>query len=94
MVYKKGLNWFILALCCRYNHDKTGVINDPLGQPTVPAGSDSRLILKFWDGRTEGRTLCVNIVITTSRNYGRPRGSIFTADMSSFLSVWRSVRCA
>ena len=24
----------------------------PLGQPTVPAGSDCRLILKFWDGRT------------------------------------------
>ena len=28
---------------------KTGIINDPLGQPTVPAGSDCRLILKFWD---------------------------------------------
>ena len=44
--------------------DKTGVINDPLGQPTVPAGSDCRLILKFWDGRT----LCVKIVITTGRS--------------------------
>ena len=32
---------------------KTGVINDPLGQPTVPACSDCRLILKFWDGRTD-----------------------------------------
>ena len=31
---------------------KTGVINDPLGQPTVPACSDWRLILKFWDVRT------------------------------------------
>ena len=38
-----------------YNIHKTGVINDPLGQPTVPAGSDCRLILKFWNGRTEGR---------------------------------------
>ena len=53
--------------------DKTGVINDPLGQPTVPTGSDCRLILKFWDGRT----LCVKIVITTGRDCGRPRGSIF-----------------
>ena len=35
---------------------KIGVINDPLGQPTFPAGSDCRLILKFWDGRTDGRT--------------------------------------
>ena len=34
------------------SHNKTGVINDPLGQPTVPAGSNCRLILKFWDGRT------------------------------------------
>ena len=56
---------------------KTGVINDPLGQPTVPAGSDCRLISKFWDGRTDGRTLCVKLVITTSRDCGRPRGSIF-----------------
>ena len=38
-----------------------GVINDRLGQPTVPAGSECRLNLKFWDGRT----LCVKIVITT-----------------------------
>ena len=33
--------------------NKTGVINDPLGQPTVPAGSDCSLILMFWDGRTD-----------------------------------------
>ena len=36
---------------------KTGVINDPLGQGTVPAGSDFRLIFKFWDGRTD---MCKN----------------------------------
>ena len=55
---------------------KTGVINDPLGQPTVPAGSDCRLILKFWEVRirTDGRTLCVKIVITTGQDYGWPRG--------------------
>ena len=47
----------------------TGVINDPLGQPTAPAGSDCRLILKFWDGRTDGRTLCVKIVITTGPDF-------------------------
>ena len=29
--------------------NKTGDINDPLGQRTVPAGNDCRLILKFWD---------------------------------------------
>ena len=34
---------------------KTGVINDPLDQPTDPAGSDCRLILKCWDGRTDRR---------------------------------------
>ena len=44
------------------NTYKAGVINDPLGQPTVPAGNDCRLILKFCDGRTD--TLCEN-----SENY-------------------------
>ena len=46
----------------RHNIRKTGGINNPLGQPTAPAaaGSDCRLILKFWDGRTDRRmdTLC------------------------------------
>ena len=28
-------------------------MNDPLGQPTVPAGSDCRSMLKFWEGRTD-----------------------------------------
>ena len=52
---------------------KTGVIIDPLGQSTVLAGSDCRLILKFWDERTYGRTdtLCEN----SDHYYGRPRGS-------------------
>ena len=31
----------------KLNMYKTEVINDPLGQPTVLAGSDCRLILKF-----------------------------------------------
>ena len=50
------------------NKYKTGVINDPLGQPTVPA---CRLIFEVL-----GRTLCVKIVIITGRDCGRPRGSI------------------
>ena len=66
--------------------DKTGVINDPLGQPTVPAGSDFRSTLKFCDGRTEeqagvcmdGRTAPVKIVINTGRDCGRPRGSKYS----------------
>ena len=37
------------------NEYKTGVINDPLGQPTVPVGNDFRLILKKLR-RTDGRT--------------------------------------
>ena len=31
------------------SYDKTGVVNDPLGQPTVPIGSDFCMILRFWD---------------------------------------------
>ena len=42
--------------------DRTGVINDPLGHPLVPAGSDFHLIFKFWDGRTT----CVKMMTTTS----------------------------
>ena len=60
-----------------YIRNKTGVINDLLGQPTIPAGSDCRLILKFCDGRTD--TLCEN-----SDHYrpGLPRGSINNTEMS------------
>ena len=39
-----------------YNYNKTGVINDPLGQPTVLAGSDCHLISNFWDRRMYVRT--------------------------------------
>ena len=46
----------LILLLSEIKIHKTGVINDPLGQPTVPAGSDCRLILKFWDVRTDGRT--------------------------------------
>ena len=57
---------------------KTGVINDPLGQPTIPAGSDCRWIWSFVpDGQPDGRTTCVKIVITTGRDCGRSRGSIY-----------------
>ena len=54
--------------------NKTGVINDPLGQPKVPAGSDILFDIAVL-GRTYGQTTCVNIVITTGLDCGRPRGS-------------------
>ena len=40
------------------------------------AGRKCCLILKFWNGRTEGQNLWVKIVITSGRNCGRPRGSV------------------
>ena len=43
---------------CKYKGNKTGVINDPLGQPTDRGGSACRLILKFWNGWTDN--LCEN----------------------------------
>ena len=64
--------------------DKTGVINDLLGLPTVPAGSDCRSILKFWDERTDGRTLCMKIVIATGQDCGQPRGSIILVEKFSY----------
>ena len=39
------------------------------GQPTAPTGSDCRLILKFWDGRTD-ISLHVKLVITIGRDCG------------------------
>ena len=54
---------------------KTGVINDPLGQPTNPAGSDCHLNLKFWDEWTNN--LCEN-----SDHYGPGLRS------ASWISYW------
>ena len=51
--------------------DKTGVINDSLGQHSVQVGSDFHLILKFCDVSTYDDNLCENIITT-----GRPRGSM------------------
>ena len=52
------------------------------------AGSDCRLILKFWDERT----LCVKIVITTGRDCGRPASWIKKINQSkegrSFPCTW------
>ena len=67
--------------------------NDPLGQPTNPAGSDCWFILKFWDGLTDGqtdvRTICVKIVIITDRNCGRrPCGSTIPISFSSSFSLF------
>ena len=58
----------------KHNNNKTGVINDPLGQPTVSAGSDCRLILKFWDvqTRTYGRTDGLTDSLCESSDYYRP----------------------
>ena len=42
--------------CLRTNYYKTGVINDPLGQPTVPVGSDCFGADVRTDGRTYGQT--------------------------------------
>ena len=66
---------------CGINDNKTGVINDPPGQPTVPAGSDCRLILKFWDGRTDGQILCDHYFLCS--DCGRHRGSITGCDYGS-----------
>ena len=58
--------------------NKTGVINDPLGQPqTRPAV----IVAWFWSFRTDGRTFCVKIVFTTGRDCGRPRGSTSLANL-------------
>ena len=47
--------WFSESLS---KSDKTRqVMNDPLGQPTAPAGSDCRMNLKFWDVRTDGHSV-------------------------------------
>ena len=54
--------------------NKTGVINDPLGRQWLSLDCE---VLGRTDGRTDRRTLCVRIVITTGRDCGRPRGSIY-----------------
>ena len=64
--------WLCCGLVKRIN--KTEVINDPLSQPTVPTGSDFDFDFEVFV--TDGRTLCVKIVITTGHDCGRPRGSI------------------
>ena len=38
--YEKLLSLSVSVIVVQDNINKTGVINDPLGQPTVPAGSD------------------------------------------------------
>ena len=74
---------FLRSKSWKYKRNKTGVINDPLGQPTVPAGSDCRLILKLWDGRTYGLTdtLCEN-----SDHY-RPGTVVGLVNQKTFLFI-------
>ena len=59
---------------------ETGVIHDPLGQPTVTADSDFRFILQFWElGRTD-------IMWKYSDQY-RPSGS-----RKQKITLWKSSR--
>ena len=63
-----------LNLCIDLINDKTGVINDPLGKPTVPAVKICFVLVDF-ENWMDVRTTCLNIVITTGRDCGQPRGS-------------------
>ena len=73
MKFKNILEDFFSQLFCwcATKMHKTGVINDPLCQPTIPTGSDSFLLLKSKDVQT-----FVEIVITTGHGGGWSRGSI------------------
>ena len=54
-----------------------------------PAGKeDMGFLVNFekW-GQTDGRTTCVNIVITTNRNYSQPVIKIL--DLNFFFRKWR-----
>ena len=75
---------------------KREVINDPLGQPTVPGSEDQFCFGRFWKvkrtyRRTYGRTEWVNIVITTGQDCGRPRGSKEGIDSFPSLRSGRTV---
>ena len=52
------MNTFPFDLSYLKKKYKTGVMNDPLGQPTVSVCNDISLILTFWEGRTD--SLCKN----------------------------------
>ena len=90
-IFVQGLSWvmkfsqlniqLVDCSCFLLKPIKLGVINDPLSHLTIPAGSDFRLLLQFWDGRTT----CMNIVITTGRDCGRPRES--TRQVSSMMHL-------
>ena len=67
--------------CMKIYVDKTGVINDPLGQ-THSHSSNEHCFLLFcfstfekW-GRTYGRTTCVKTMIPKAVTLGWPSGSI------------------
>ena len=53
----------------RKNEDKTGVINDPLGQTRSLASSELLLDFEKWGGRTERRTTCAETMIPTGRDF-------------------------
>ena len=76
---------YILKLCVD-KENKTGVINDPFGQTYNLASNEYCFnwklfcFARFWklgkDGQKDGRTTCVNIVITIGRDSCWPRGSM------------------
>ena len=55
------------------NSNKTGVINDPLGQTHSLANRDHCFLLfcfaRFWKVGTDGRTACAKTMITTGRDF-------------------------
>ena len=53
-----------MVLCEKITQDKTGVVNDPLGQTHSPGAVKICFVLPdfgTWE-RTDGRTICVNII--------------------------------
>ena len=59
-----------LAYTCKNNGNKTGVINDPLGQThNLDSSENCFVLLDFENRRTDGRT-CVKTIITTGCDCG------------------------
>ena len=75
LIVKVSLVNATVVLAYENNPYKTGVINDPLGQPHSQASSEHCFLL-FWFsrfekwGRTHGRTTCAKTMIPTDRDFG------------------------
>ena len=55
--------------------------------PASPQSRPAVIVAWFWSFGTDGRTLCVKIVITTGRDSGRPRGSTEVELYSIFVGL-------